>query len=216
MGSSYKIVIARYNETLEWTNKLNENNIIIYNKGDFIDNTNIHLKNIGREGETFLYHIINNYNELPDYLILLQGDPFCHMTNITPDNFQDNIDKLIKSNIHDIQPLFTHIHIENHYKFYSIKSKEYYSLIFDENIPIQLNFAAGSQYIIPKKNILNRTKNFYIKLKEMLYNSKIIHVNDSCYGTHEFDCNTIDGWTLERLIMYVFKTDIKINTTYFT
>ena len=55
-------------------------------------------------------------------------------------------------------------------------------------------------------------KPFYIKLKEMLYNSKIIIY----YGTHEFHCNTIDGWTLERLIMYVFKSDIKINTKYFT
>jgi hypothetical protein len=136
------------------------------------------------------------------------------MTNITPTNFQDNIHNLIKSNINDIQPLFTHFHIENHYAYSSIKSKEYYSLIFDENVPKQLEFAAGSQYIIPKKNILNRPKEFYIKLKEMLYNSKIIHINQIYHGTHSFDCNTIDGWTLERLIIYIFKTDISINTNF--
>ena len=36
----------------------------------------IKLPNIGRESHTYLYHIVNNYNQLADRVLFLQGDPF--------------------------------------------------------------------------------------------------------------------------------------------
>ena len=36
---TYNIIVARYNENLNWVNKLDKNNIIIYNKGgDYVEN----------------------------------------------------------------------------------------------------------------------------------------------------------------------------------
>ena len=64
------VVIAHYKEDLSWVDKyLPENcRIFIYSKSDMIPNCKrkyIHkvLKNVGREGHTFLYHIINNYDK---------------------------------------------------------------------------------------------------------------------------------------------------------
>jgi hypothetical protein len=94
-------IISRYNEDVRWTRFL-QGNIIIYNKGKNNININIernnikiiNIYNIGREGHTYLYHIINNYDNLKDKTIFLQGNPFDHSPNILEllcmvDNFTD-------------------------------------------------------------------------------------------------------------------------------
>jgi hypothetical protein len=75
------IVISRYNENLEWLSEINEErfNIIVYNKGvndNFIKTSNMtihNLDNVGRCDHTYLYHIINNYNNLSNITIFLPG-----------------------------------------------------------------------------------------------------------------------------------------------
>ena len=77
-----EIVISRYNETLEWINNepFNKHPVVIYNKGvnnKYVNNYNVvktvNLPNVGRESHTYLYHIINNYNNLADVTIFLPG-----------------------------------------------------------------------------------------------------------------------------------------------
>ena len=80
-------IIARYNEDLEWTIKepFNKYKYIVYNKGtnEKFNKTNvekiINLENIGRCDHTYLYHIINNYNNLEDTIVFLPGS--LDMTN---------------------------------------------------------------------------------------------------------------------------------------
>jgi len=76
--SKNTIVIARYNEDLEWlrTYALGYR-VVIYNKGkrvayDFPCEV-IHLDNIGRESHTYLTHLIKEYDHLSDVTIFLQG-----------------------------------------------------------------------------------------------------------------------------------------------
>jgi hypothetical protein len=86
MNNKIEIVVARYNENLEWINEepFNKFPVVCYNKGN---NNNFEIKgphkvfnleNVGREGHTFLYHIINNYDNLADVTVFLPGS-----TNIT-------------------------------------------------------------------------------------------------------------------------------------
>ena len=75
------LVIARFNEDLNWLKDepFNTYNPIIYNKGvnDNFYKTNskkiIKLENIGRCDHTYLYHIIENYDNLADVTIFLPG-----------------------------------------------------------------------------------------------------------------------------------------------
>jgi len=76
------LVIAYYREDLNWLNELNHINfrkIYIYNKGNnLILNINrnfieIKLNNIGKCDHTYLYHIIENYNDLGDVIIFTTG-----------------------------------------------------------------------------------------------------------------------------------------------
>ena len=69
------IVIARFAHSLEWLSDI-KIPYIIYNKGeDDLKFSNIRIPNRGREGETYLRYIIENYNNLPDMIIFCQDWP---------------------------------------------------------------------------------------------------------------------------------------------
>ena len=75
-----EMIIARYNEDLSWLELVPKDiKITIYNKGkDDISYPFIQLPNIGRESHTYMYHIVNNYDNLADMTIFCQGDPIFH------------------------------------------------------------------------------------------------------------------------------------------
>ena len=83
---SYKIVVARYNEDVDWL--LPEmKNVIIYNKGEPLKNTkmtSINIPNVGRESETYLHYIIDNYDNLPDVVCFTQGMITDHIRRVEP------------------------------------------------------------------------------------------------------------------------------------
>jgi hypothetical protein len=81
---THTIVVARYNENLDWLMPYNDS-VVVFNKGEnnIPQFKNIKtLKNTGREGDTYLRYIINNYENLPDKITFLQGDSFSHNSTI--------------------------------------------------------------------------------------------------------------------------------------
>jgi len=81
----YKIIVSRYNEDISWLNSIMDK-CIIYNKGEKlnlfdkskecperIQVNEILLDNFGRESETYLNYIINNYDNLPDIIVFTQA-----------------------------------------------------------------------------------------------------------------------------------------------
>jgi hypothetical protein len=76
------MVISRYQEDLKWLEQEPFNQIpyIVYNKGknDTYSKTKqflyeVKLPNVGREAHTYLYHIIENYDQLSNLTIFLPG-----------------------------------------------------------------------------------------------------------------------------------------------
>ena len=83
------IVISRFNENIDWINKILYkkwiNQIIIYNKGsnnlEHLTNPKIkilNVVNIGREGYIYLDYIISNYDNLHNEIWFIQANPFIH------------------------------------------------------------------------------------------------------------------------------------------
>ena len=70
--TQFEIVIARYNESItSW--KPYYDNITVYNKGkDDLTINSILLDNVGRESHTYLYHIINKWDNLADITLFTQ------------------------------------------------------------------------------------------------------------------------------------------------
>ena len=76
------IVVAHYNEDLSWLNDVKDL-CTVYSKGGPKNAPSFPytpLPNIGREGHTYLYHIVEHYNSLPDVTIFLQGNIDDHVT----------------------------------------------------------------------------------------------------------------------------------------
>ena len=107
---SHCIVISRYNENLDWVQSLVDTeswitHIIVYNKG--LPNISfsgkalekiqiLEIPNEGREGETYLRYIIDNYDTLPEHVWFLQGDPFDH----SPDFMELMKESVVQEYVH--------------------------------------------------------------------------------------------------------------------
>ncbi len=129
------MVVARYNENVDWCQHL-EIPFIIYNKGKN-DLPNgfpvVNLPNIGREGHTYLHYLTTNYHNLPTRIIFTQGDPFVHSPTFLND--------VAKYDAHlPVQPL-------------SIR----YLPPFDPILKHMSNFETG----IPSNNELNKCPYFF-------------------------------------------------------
>jgi len=78
-----KIVVARYNEDIHWILPI-INICIVYNKGaddlHYIPQDKIiKCDNMGREGETYIKYILDNYDNLEDHTFFIQGKIYDHI-----------------------------------------------------------------------------------------------------------------------------------------
>mmetsp|Transcript_6361 Transcript_6361/g.11620 ORF Transcript_6361/g.11620 Transcript_6361/m.11620 type:complete len:550 (+) Transcript_6361:68-1717(+) len=81
-----QLIVARYGEDLQWLDALPQLPAIVYNRGGSdrllpAERDNliiIHQLNDGREDQVFLQHIYDNYEDLPQVTVFLQGWPFGH------------------------------------------------------------------------------------------------------------------------------------------
>ncbi|KAJ8047181.1 hypothetical protein HOLleu_06110 [Holothuria leucospilota] len=87
----YEFVISHYKEDLSWMKPLAHYSHVYHkanNSGPpFYINRWEKLPNVGREGHTYLHHIIQNYNNLANITVFLQGEgpnrPFCYKEAMT-------------------------------------------------------------------------------------------------------------------------------------
>jgi hypothetical protein len=170
-----QIVVARYNENISHLGAFS-NIVIVYNKGD--DNipceySTIKLPNIGRESHTYLYHIINNYDNLADKTLFIQGRTSDHKIFPIIDYFKEgdfigNISEyginMIKNRIQYSGKYLNDLNNGN-----LIKSKytplEWMKVI-GLNIEDSLIFKMvwGANFSLSKKKILEKPKIFYQNL----------------------------------------------------
>lgn len=172
------IVVAKYNENVEWTKKINHK-ITIYDKSENPINGSIKLKNVGREGETFLYHIVNNYHNLDDVTVFLQGNPFEHLQVLVgwraklTDKEIDLVCKKINTEINDNCDFTTFYQVLHNVPNGTNRvdttnaCREYYG-----EYHINFTVSPGAQYIVPKKYILSRPLDFWKRLHLAMYDNE--------------------------------------------
>jgi hypothetical protein len=204
---SYKIVVARYNENIEWLRSEHEN-CIIYNKGQKLNLPNeLFLENVGRESETYLQYIINNYDHLPDIIVFTQA-------RIADHKGRNDVNYLIKIKNEALQHTksqnyITHTETESHthcwdkewnlvngtyYLENNYKNNDRITFIdwFKKNInetyPTPTKIYCAAIFAVRKENIINKPVEYYKKL--------IAHVN------HHID--PAEGHFLERSWYYIF------------
>jgi hypothetical protein len=155
---SIGLVIARYNEDISWSDKFDVDKFI-YNKGDSDIDNSIKLENIGLEPHTFLYHIINNYENLSDYTFFLQGCPHDHCQGI-----ENKINEYINGNVKHFELLGDIEGVENIYGW-DFVTPCYRSCFGKEPDAHNFFFRHGGQFVVSKEKILinnlEKYKHFY-------------------------------------------------------
>lgn len=203
---SYKIIVARYNENIEWLNS-EMSNCIIYNKGNKLNIYNeILLENLGRESETYLHYIITNYYNLPDVVVFTQarisdhkkGADINYLINIK--NQALNYSKSTNFIMHN--DLGKSIHwdkewnlrqdgffLKGNYKNNNpITFLEWFKSNININYPNPICIYANAIFAVKKENIINKPLEYYKKLT--------LEVN------HHI--NSTEGHFFERSWYYIF------------
>lgn len=190
------IVVAKYKEDISWASRISKSNVIIYDKSDE-NNNYIKLPNIGRESHTYLTYIIGNYENLPDRICFLQGDPCVHLSYTI-----EHIDNMYFENL-TFFPLCEQFECNldgapHHPENLNIKE-----LIFDryfiDNVTY-IRFVAGAQFIVSKEAILCRKKEFY---EMLMVDSLRTDIDDKIFRENKMP------WVLERVWSYIFDPKFK-------
>jgi hypothetical protein len=195
-----EVVIAKYNENVDWVSKL-KYDVIIYDKSDNPIENSIHRPNIGREAETLLYHIITTYDKLPDLTIFLQGDPRSNPVKYT---YEEVINEINKDHEEILKPILTWVGNTNMEDYWLKKCLILNKKFFDTDNNVI--YSSGAQYVIPKFNILHRPKKFY----QYLHN-EIIKYGDKGLEPNNINLEDgIDAWTMELLWGKIFDINVKL------
>ena len=188
---SFCIIVARYNENVEWSKQFP--NVIIYNKGNKLDDNynEILLNNVGREGHTYYKYIYDNYENLEEYTIFLQGTPFDHSPNIISklSNLTNIFNKELSIDFEFLSELILNCNLCGCPYHKELQLIETYEKLFGERKEnMEFQFGSGAQFVVSKKKILQRPKEFYLKIIEMLNK----------------DINPIEGYIIERFHKLIF------------
>jgi hypothetical protein len=191
MHKKYEILIARHEEKLNWLDFLPDKknrtyNVIISNSGEEINQISadsiVACENLGREAGHYLRHIINNYDNLSDCVVFLQGNPWPHAlpNHILELFYGDPEFKFDMSFIGTDQPATTpNIHRWSEAE-YIIKSGwgERKQPEPKNNSGIPWVIGGGAQFYVKKEIIHKRPKDHYQRILECAKDpdSKFAHV----------------------------------------
>jgi len=147
ISDNVKIVVSRYNENLNWIDEypFNKFKYIVYNKGinnEFNKNNVqriINLPNVGTCDHTYLYHVIENYNDLSEIIVFLPGSIDIEYKKIKAKNVLLDIIKYQKAVfrgicVDNIKDVFYDFHLEK----WRITHKD--NLLINNNDQLQLSF----------------------------------------------------------------------------
>lgn len=176
------LIIARYNENLDWLKNF-EYSYTIYNKGKNIDKKHyINVSNKGRESESYLRFIVDNYNNLPKTMIFLQGNPFPHCKNLSSEisNYKDE-------NFYFLGKKLTFDYangLPNHRRGLDIPKIEKELGLFEGRE--KYYFMPGAQFIVKSNSVYYRSYEWW----------------KNAYDVHNSHENS--PWVFERLWGYIF------------
>lgn len=208
--ANYEVVVAKYKEDVSWTNDLPEDfSVIVYDKS-------CDRPNVGREAETWLYHIIENYEHLADVTVFLQGNPFDHM-NVSRQIFYQELRNLCRLATTDrkVLPVFQSYHTEPVGK-HGLPSAFHFHQIFgpSESVPSTFAFSPGAQYCVSREALRTRDIEFYETLKDKTtFIGFDISLEEVVRRGIKPDPRFLDAWTLERFWPQLWKAHTTMKPT---
>ena len=203
-------VVSNWNNDVSWVKDYTDN-YIIYDKSNTLPKGDkiIKIKNVGYNIFDIFHFIVNNYDNLPDIIAFLQGNPFDHCkketfnkliynTCFTPIEDYSHVPES-KAHKKDLDGGYMEVnnswYLGAHRQEYGSQVRKYLSsynqllreIFKSPEYPLWIRFAPGAQYIVPKENILFYSKEFYKKLISYVDYHRI----------------PAEGFALERAMYYI-------------
>jgi len=221
MDTNFKcVIITRYNEKVDWINYIIDSvdQIIIYNKGfndaifkDYVPPAKVIIKklpNIGRIDHTIAYHILENWDNLPDTLISLPASILMCMKKGHYLNAMRKRFNLVKDRYHGYySPRF---HKVNSATFnYSIDGYQAEGFCNRNNNPfIKSQFKDFREW---KESVVDTRPIHYVGMRGMFIVSKenILHIDRNIYSnlleSLSVGDNIENGHFAERIWAHLFR-----------
>jgi len=177
------ILVSNYNTSLEWLDDYTEN-YFVYDRSDtkeFVDKLPRHkykrVDNIGWDIYDKLTFIIENYDHLPPVALYTKGNIFKYISKEEFDAiaFNNSFTPILTQHHNtdgDINFYLDGMYYERNNSWYLLPHpakhfKSYNEFAREMGLPTPnyLPFAPGSNYIVPRENILKHSKAFYEKLR---------------------------------------------------
>jgi len=160
------VVICHFKENLDWVKNL-KHRYIIYNKNSEEQHLyDINLPNVGFDTIVYLKYIIDNYDNLPDFVCFSQDNPFFHCENfldkVNEFDFAKKFLPLGKTYIRDTTELDRTIEYANNNQV---------------TYELPIKFINSAQCIVSNELLLKRTKNAYQKIKDSIPLEIISNIN---------------------------------------
>jgi hypothetical protein len=196
-----ELIIAAYHEDINWVNDIKDYKITIYNKSDREIENSIKLPNVGRETQTYFYHIVNNYDNLAEYTFFSQGSPHDHVRNFRwiLDMFPNSSseakivcgkDGYFFSNGHFMNALESESNGQP-YHWNGLDIDGLWGELYTDPHPKKYMFTAGAIFCVSRDQIRTKDKSFYEKcLKLSVERGQA-------------------PWEFERMMQYIFDPNIK-------
>lgn len=178
------VVVAKYRESINWTKEINKP-VIVFNKNpEEASLFEFNLPNRGRETDTFLNYIIDHYENLPEFVVFLQGNPFDHCQKVVDIINGFKFDE-------DFKPLGSTYFRDGGL----LKQTLDWASFCEIDIISPPKFISGMQCIVSKEVIRKRSKESYTKIHEKV--SKEINYNSHTGYYFEYLWPTILGFNEE-------------------
>jgi hypothetical protein len=174
-----KYVISRYNHDLTWINDYT-NDYTLYDRSDLPLDNSIVVPNIGSDIHDKLSFIIDNYYNLPDIAVYAKANLFKYITKEEFEIVKDNktftplltkhhkvYEPICRYNGEIYEEINNGWYLASHPPKNELAARELFQLLNLDKRPY-IQFAPGSNYILPKENILKHSKAFYEKLRSYL------------------------------------------------
>lgn len=171
-----KYIISRYNHDMSWLSEYTDD-YVIYDRSEKPVNESIIVPNIGSDIYDKFTYIIDNYDNLPEIAVYTKANIFKYITKEEFDLIKDNkkFTPILSFKHKTRFPISYYMnglyHEINNYwylKKHPAKRKKELVKFLGIKYKLYLAFAPGSNYIVPRENILKHPKEFYIKLREFL------------------------------------------------
>lgn len=220
-----EIVVAHYNEDLSWLNDFKDM-CVVYSKGGETRAPKTFpftpLPNIGREGHTYLHHIVEHYHDLSEVVVFVQGDIEDHVIISTPEIMnmcrKTQPGEVTTFSFRELElfDLWDGIpwHLYPSWKRWSSIPRvdaaktpgEYWRQFFKEEHPESVGFQPGAIFAVHRDTIRRHPRELYREMLETLFLGDMAHINPET--GHHMERFWLAMWDPEEYICWDSKTDM--------